>query len=89
MGDQDLVFIDVREPGEYTAGHVEGSINMPLSGLIKDPDFQGLRKGQKLVLYCNSGNRSGLVRSIFQAHGFKDVENGVSQPEVEQRYLRD
>lgn len=86
MGSEEPVIIDVREADEYAGGHVAGSLNMPLSGLIKDPDFQDLGKNQKLVLYCNSGNRSGLAANIFKAHGYKNVINGISQSEVEKHY---
>ena len=29
----DFVLLDVREPGEYAAGHLPGAVHIPLSGL--------------------------------------------------------
>ncbi len=52
----EAVVIDVREPREYAAGHIEGSTLVPLGGL----HAQALpeHKDQKLVLYCYVGTRS-------------------------------
>ena len=51
------LLIDVRETGEFAAGHILGAINMPLSGFsprnIPDP------KGRTVVLQCAGGKRSG------------------------------
>lgn len=85
MGREDVTFVDVREPEEYAGAHVEGAINLPLSGLLHNPS-PNLPKSGKIILYCNSGNRSGLARNIFHAQGYKDVENGINQKEIEKRY---
>jgi rhodanese-related sulfurtransferase len=46
--------IDVREPLEYAAGHIAGSLNVPLARLAA----AALPRGP-LVLVCQSGQRSG------------------------------
>ena len=68
------VLIDVREPGEWSGGVVEGAILLPLS------DLQGERvkwgkplaeaRGRELVLYCRSGNRSGIAAGILEKEGW-------------------
>lgn len=85
MGRTDIAFVDVREPEEYAGGHVDGATNLPLSKLLNNPSLN-LPKSGKIVLYCNSGNRSGLARNIFYAQGYKDVENGINQKEIEKHY---
>lgn len=51
--------VDVREPDEFSAGHIPGAINMPLS------DFQPSRlpdsQGRTLVLNCLGGKRSSMA----------------------------
>lgn len=51
------LLVDVREAGEFEAGHIPGAINMPLSGFsprnIPDPE------GRTVVLQCAGGKRSG------------------------------
>ena len=68
------VLIDVREPGEWTGGVVEGALLLPLS------DLRGPRQvwekpladsqGRDLVLYCRSGNRSGIAAGILSKEGW-------------------
>lgn len=82
------VIIDVREPEEYAGGHADGAVNVPLSTLMDsgaqgEPQLQDVPKDAKLVLYCNSGNRSGVAAKILKRQGFTDVENGINQRQVE------
>lgn len=62
--------VDVREPGEWQAGHIPGAINAPLSSL---PDTAGKLPGDKpVVFYCLSGARSqsaiGVARKLGLGH---------------------
>ena len=56
--------IDVREPGEFTAGAIAGAVNVPL-GRIQQQGLAALRDAgidtdaATLVLVCRSGARSG------------------------------
>ncbi len=71
---KDGVLIDVREPNEYYAGHVDGAINIPLSTLQQR--IEEIRAmGKPLYLYCQSGNRSGMAEMLLRAHGIKEVYN--------------
>ena len=74
LADQRVTVIDVREPMEYAAGHIAGSLNVPLGRISKTELPQG-----PLVLVCQSGNRSskalaqlrqqGLAQSLAQLDG--------------------
>jgi len=55
----DALVVDVREPEEFSGGHIPGAINMPLSQFrpsqLPDP-------GEKLqVLNCAAGRRSAMA----------------------------
>lgn len=66
--------VDVRTPGEFSSGHVEGSVNIPLQQLEQRlADFEGK---EPIVVFCQSGARSGRAKSILESNGFKDVTNG-------------
>lgn len=74
------VLIDVREPDEWKAGVVKGSLLLPLSDLRGDrtlwkPALEAHRD-KELLLYCRSGNRSGIAAGILSAEGFRTANAG-------------
>jgi rhodanese-related sulfurtransferase len=78
------VLIDVREPDEFAAGHIEGAANHP-RGLLeftvkRHPVLAALAESApaeladtEIVLYCRSGARSALAAQSLQSLGFKRV----------------
>ena len=65
--------VDVRTPEEFIGGHVEGSINIPLSEVTAR--LEELKTMQPLVLCCASGGRSGQATTYLAQQGL-DVTNG-------------
>lgn len=74
--------IDVREPEEFNDGHVEGSLNIPLSKILEDLKSLPFDKNEELVLYCNSGRRSQLAINTLQKNGYKNLVNGINQQTI-------
>lgn len=71
--DGNSVFIDVREPDEFAAGHVPGIINLPLSAFSEETaDFP---KDSEIVIICRSGNRSLQAADKLQDYGFTNLVN--------------
>lgn len=69
--------IDVREPWEFNAGHLDNAINMPLSNIIAAPEkLENFPK--PIIVYCRSGYRSGHAQSILKSSGIQQVYNGGS-----------
>ena len=67
--------VDVRTPAEVAAGAYQGAINIPLDQVEKRlADFGD--HNHPVVLYCRSGHRAGVAKSILQKNGFSDVTNG-------------
>ena len=60
LEDGSMRLVDVREPHEFSAGHIPGSISHPLSTF--DPAALPVGEGRRVVFSCASGVRS--VRSI-------------------------
>ena len=84
-----MLVIDVREPYEYGDSHVEGSVNLPLDSIQPANSLlKKVNKDETIVLYCNSGNRAGLARSLMKDLGFKNVINGVNQEYVESKFAK-
>ncbi len=65
----ECALIDVREPGEFAAGHVAGSKNMPLSRF----DPTKLPADRRVILICLSGARSATAVRQAHAAGRGDV----------------
>ena len=66
--------IDVRTPGEYSSGHIKGSVNFPLNTLSSH--LNKVPKNKPLITCCASGMRSASAKSILQSNGYTKVYNG-------------
>jgi rhodanese-related sulfurtransferase len=69
--------IDVREPHEYSSGHVPGAVSVPLATV---PDQLELFRGQGPVyVICQSGGRSRRACEFVEAQGIDavNVEGGT------------
>lgn len=64
--------LDVRTPGEYGAGHVDGARNVPVHTVASVADQLGA-KDRPLLLYCRSGSRSSRAKRMLVAAGYSDV----------------
>jgi NADPH-dependent 2,4-dienoyl-CoA reductase/sulfur reductase-like enzyme/rhodanese-related sulfurtransferase len=67
------VVVDVRTRKEYLAGHIPGSINIPVDE-IRDC-LDEFPQDKDIVLYCRVGVRGYITSRILQGHGFKKVKN--------------
>lgn len=63
-----LVLVDVRQPEEFAAGHIEGAQLMPLDTV--EANYTKLPKDVKLIVYCRSGHRSAKAVHILLSHGY-------------------
>lgn len=76
------VLIDVREPHEWAASGVAApAVLLPLSDLKGDrtqwAPFLTAHRGQELILYCRSGNRSGIAGRILAREGWNVTNAGA------------
>ncbi len=72
-GDE-FVLIDVREPYEHEEFNV-GRKLIPIGNFMASiPDLEEY-KDEEVVLYCRSGNRSGMAEHLMRAAGFKNPRN--------------
>jgi rhodanese-related sulfurtransferase len=68
---QNRKLIDVRQPAEFSAGHIEGSELIPLRRLSRA--CENWDRKQSITLVCLSGHRAQLAHNQLRARGFKDV----------------
>ena len=67
-----LRLVDVREPGEFAAGHPAGAVNVPLTSL---PETLGILPDGPIAFTCRSGARSLRAAQAAHAAGRSDVSN--------------
>lgn len=72
-GSADLTVIDVRTPGEWQAGHVDGAINIPVGEIAARAT--ALPRDGVVATMCESGYRSSLAASLLAREGFPHVAN--------------
>ena len=78
----DSVIIDVRSPGEFQMGHVQGALLLPLSDLMGGAALPVEDKNTPIVVYCASGGRSSMAQALLAQMGYSRVTNGGSPQEV-------
>lgn len=66
-------YVDVREPGEFRQGHIDGFRNIPLGQLRSR--LGELDRDKPVVVMCHSGMRSTQAARLLVKHGFSDVRN--------------
>ena len=79
----DLMLLDIREPYEYDAMHIQGALNVPRGILETSCEFDyeetvpqlASGRGRDIIVICRSGKRSALAADIMQQMGFKKVKS--------------
>jgi rhodanese-related sulfurtransferase len=66
--EEDLLLVDVREPYEWRAGHVPGSVHIEMSAIGERLDE--LPADRPTAFICRSGARSGMVARTLRARGY-------------------
>jgi rhodanese-related sulfurtransferase len=73
---EDALIVDVRDPGEYGAGHILGAKNVPLSRIdAGGSEIAAKRKDKPVIVYCDTGNRATKAAAALRAQGFSRVVN--------------
>jgi len=78
--DKNNMYVDVREPNEYSSGKIKGFVNIPVMSITKQ--LKKFSSENHIYVICQSGSRSkAAARKLYKA-GFKDatiVKGGMSQ----------
>ena len=69
--------IDVRTAEEFSTGHIDGAINLPVDQIGQRlAGIKGLKPGSTVLVYCRSGRRSAAAVQILQQRGYTRVLDG-------------
>ncbi|MEV8327177.1 rhodanese-like domain-containing protein [Kitasatospora sp. NPDC056731] len=63
------VLLDVRERGEFTAGHAPGALHLPLIALAAREPLPPEADGRLVLAICHSGNRSARAAQLLAERG--------------------
>ena len=72
----DGILIDVRSPGEFASGYIDGAISLPLDHVAQMIEAAVPDKSAAIIVYCRSGARSGSAKNILAGLGYRQVSNG-------------
>ncbi|MFZ5440127.1 MAG: rhodanese-like domain-containing protein [Myxococcota bacterium] len=72
---QGAFLLDVRTPGEFQDGHIDGATNIPVQELESKLASLPAKKDQDIVVYCRSGARSARAREMLLKAGFTKVHD--------------
>ena len=65
--------LDVRNPGEWKSGHIEGAIHISGGDLPKQ--IESVPADKSIYVICGSGYRSSVSASVLAHHGRVQIAN--------------
>ena len=68
-----FVLVDVREDGEFSAGHAAGAVHIGKGVIERDIEAKVPDPATPIVLYCGGGFRSALAADALQKMGYTNV----------------
>lgn len=68
-----IELVDVREDGEWAAGHIRGARHMGRGVIERDIEKTLPDPGAEIILYCGGGFRSALAADNLQKMGYSNV----------------
>lgn len=77
---ESIFVLDMREPDEFKAGHIEGAVNVPIRTLARNLDKLPKDKATSVAVVCKSGIRAAYATMALKLMGYpnvKDVAGGM------------
>jgi rhodanese-related sulfurtransferase len=77
--DDNISLLDVRTIEEYKEGHVRDATLIPLHALSENLGMLKADKNKRILVYCQSGNRSIAASRILEKQGFTaiNIKGGI------------
>lgn len=73
--DDNLKVIDVRKSNEFSNGHIQGAIFLPLNEIGNPVHLAHFEETDNLYVHCAGGYRSVIAASIMKRHGIHNLHN--------------
>lgn len=75
MNNQDAVVLDIRDSGDYRAGHIPQARHIPLNNLKDRLSELEKFKDRPIIVYCQSGSRSSGACALLKKNQFTQVNH--------------
>ena len=72
---EQIFLLDVRQPNEFAAGHIEGALNVPVREVPKMLTKLPQDKNAPVVVICASAVRSGYATMALSFKGYTNVKH--------------
>ena len=74
---REALFLDVREPYEWAAGHISGALHIPIGQI--QARIGEVDRDRQVIVVCQIGQRSALVADFLDAQGYDayNLEGGL------------
>ena len=75
-----VTVLDVRTPQEFSAGHIQGAMLLPVDELPRRIAELFPAKQKKILVYCRAGSRSAAASRVLRKNGFEqvaDLQGGI------------
>ncbi len=69
------LILDVRSKSEFKGGHLENAVNIPVQEIQQRYQELSEYKGENILIYCATGNRSTVAAKILIDNGFTRIYN--------------
>ena len=79
-GKEGFLILDVRTPGEFRQGYIDGAVLLDYYAPDFRERFAALDRRTTIFMYCRSGNRSSSVLALADELGFErvfDLRGGI------------
>ncbi|CAJ0796116.1 Thiosulfate sulfurtransferase GlpE [Ralstonia condita] len=70
---RNAIVVDVRESGEYAAGHLPQAKHAPLGELEGKAGSLAKNKETPIILVCQTGQRAGRAQAVLKRAGYSEV----------------
>lgn len=67
------IALDIRDPDEHAAGHIDGSMNISRGKLEMNVEGQITDMDATIICYCNAFNRGALSAASLKDIGYKNA----------------
>lgn len=78
----ETVLLDVRTPEEFAENHLQGARNVDVSAPTFVEQVRSLAQDRRIVVYCQTGNRSSQAVDRLRDANFEDVGDAGGMEEA-------